>query len=238
MRTPRVVPHPCTCSGRGRTMPRCSRARGGATSMVLATYRQRALQDLSGAAHLLRHRRLRRRVPQRDLRPADEDPEAVGPSTRRSASSRRTCSSRRSASTSSTPSSSSGSACSGLSDSVWKFSQTWVWLVDACSTSSPSASRTACCLPAVKRMGVLMREMVDAGPPPVGGPAAAGGGDGGSSARRSASSGPSSTCSLIVILVPDGVEAGRLSRAVTPVGRTMTPCTSSSAASTTRSSAS
>ena len=88
---------------------------------------------------------------------------------RASRSSRRTTRSRRSASTSSTPCSSSASRCSGSSDSVWKFSQTWIWLVDRALHRRPRPLARVL-LPAVKRMGVLMREMVAPGPPPAGGP--------------------------------------------------------------------
>ena len=55
------------------------------------------------------------------------------------------------------------------SDDAWKFSQTWVWLAMALYIVALAVSH-GLLLPAVKRMGVLMREMVDAGPPPAGAP--------------------------------------------------------------------
>ncbi len=55
------------------------------------------------------------------------------------------------------------------SDDAWKFSQTWVWLAMALYIVALGVSH-GLLLPAVKRMGVLMREMVDAGPPPAGAP--------------------------------------------------------------------
>ena len=61
-----------------------------------------------------------------------------------------------------------GLAVLGLSDSVWKFSQTWVWLSIVIYVVALGLSHGVL-LPAVKRMGVLMHEMA-AGPPPVGGP--------------------------------------------------------------------
>jgi uncharacterized membrane protein len=56
----------------------------------------------------------------------------------------------------------------GLSDSVWKFSQTWVWLSVVLYILAIGLSHGVL-MPAVKRMGVLMHEMA-AGPPPAGGP--------------------------------------------------------------------
>lgn len=61
-----------------------------------------------------------------------------------------------------------GFAVLGLSDPVWKFSQTWVWLSIVLYIVGIGLSHGVL-LPTVKRMGVLMHEMV-AGPPPVGGP--------------------------------------------------------------------
>jgi uncharacterized membrane protein len=61
-----------------------------------------------------------------------------------------------------------GFAVIGLSDSVWKFSQTWVWLSVVIYLVAIGLSHGVL-MPAVKRMGVLMHEMA-AGPPPVGGP--------------------------------------------------------------------
>jgi Predicted integral membrane protein (DUF2269) len=61
-----------------------------------------------------------------------------------------------------------GFALVGLSDSVWEFGQTWVWLSIVLYLVAIGLSHGVL-QPAVKRMGVLMREMV-AGPPPAGGP--------------------------------------------------------------------
>jgi hypothetical protein len=55
-----------------------------------------------------------------------------------------------------------------LSDSVFKFSQTWLWLSVVLYVVAIGISH-GLLWPAVKRMGALMRE-VEAGPPPVGGP--------------------------------------------------------------------
>jgi hypothetical protein len=56
------------------------------------------------------------------------------------------------------------------SDDVWEFKQTWIWLAMALYVVGLGVSHGVL-LPAVKRMGVLMRELVDAGPPPPGAPA-------------------------------------------------------------------
>ena len=61
-----------------------------------------------------------------------------------------------------------GFAVLGLSDSVWKFSQTWVWLSVVLYVVGIGLSHGVL-MPTVKRMGVLMHEMV-AGPPPAGRP--------------------------------------------------------------------
>jgi hypothetical protein len=61
-----------------------------------------------------------------------------------------------------------GFAVLGLSDSVWEFSQTWVWLSVVLYIIALGISHGVM-FPAAKRMGVLMRE-VAAGPPPAGGP--------------------------------------------------------------------
>jgi hypothetical protein len=61
-----------------------------------------------------------------------------------------------------------GSALVGLSDSVWEFGQTWVWLSIVLYLVAIGLSHGVL-QPAVKRMGVLMRELVT-GPPPAGGP--------------------------------------------------------------------
>jgi len=55
------------------------------------------------------------------------------------------------------------------SDDAWKFDQTWVWLAMLLYIVALGVSHGVL-LPAVKRMGVLMKEMVDAGPPPTQGP--------------------------------------------------------------------
>lgn len=56
----------------------------------------------------------------------------------------------------------------GLSDSVFKFSQTWVWLSVLLYVVGIGLSHGVM-IPGAKRLGALMREMV-AGPPPAGGP--------------------------------------------------------------------
>jgi hypothetical protein len=56
------------------------------------------------------------------------------------------------------------------SDDVWEFKQTWIWLAMALYVVGLGVSHGVL-LPAVKRMGVLMRELVDAGPPAAGAPA-------------------------------------------------------------------
>jgi hypothetical protein len=54
----------------------------------------------------------------------------------------------------------------GLSDSVWKFSQTWVWLATVLFIVGLGLSH-GLLLPSVKRMGALMKEMMSGeGPPP------------------------------------------------------------------------
>jgi hypothetical protein len=55
-----------------------------------------------------------------------------------------------------------------LSDSVWEFSQTWVWLSVVLYIVAIGLSH-AIMIPGAKRLGVLMSEMVN-GPPPTGGP--------------------------------------------------------------------
>ena len=55
------------------------------------------------------------------------------------------------------------------SDEAWEFSQTWIWLSMALYIVGLGVSHGVL-LPAVKRMGALMRELVDAGPPPAGAP--------------------------------------------------------------------
>jgi len=61
-----------------------------------------------------------------------------------------------------------GFAVLGLSDSVWKFDQTWMWLSIVLFVVALGLSHGVA-QPTVKRMGVLMREVL-AGPPPAGGP--------------------------------------------------------------------
>ena len=51
---------------------------------------------------------------------------------------------------------------------MWKFSQTWVWLSVALYVVGIGLSHGVV-MPTVKRMGVLMHEVL-AGPPPTGGP--------------------------------------------------------------------
>ncbi len=62
-----------------------------------------------------------------------------------------------------------GLALVGMSDKAWKFSQTWVWLAVVLYLVGIGLSHGVL-LPGVKRMGVLMREMVAAGPPQGGPP--------------------------------------------------------------------
>lgn len=59
-----------------------------------------------------------------------------------------------------------GFALLGLSNSVWGFSQTWIWLSIVLYVVGIGLSHGVL-MPTVKRMGVLMREML-AGPPPNG----------------------------------------------------------------------
>jgi uncharacterized membrane protein len=62
------------------------------------------------------------------------------------------------------------------SDDAWKFDQTWVWLAMALYLIALGVSH-GILLPAVRRMGVLMKELSAAGPPPgagEGGPPAGG----------------------------------------------------------------
>jgi len=66
------------------------------------------------------------------------------------------------------------------SDDAWKFSQTWVWLAMTFYIIALGVSH-GILLPAVRRMGVLMKELAAAGPPPAAG-AAAGGAPAGSPA--------------------------------------------------------
>jgi uncharacterized membrane protein len=61
-----------------------------------------------------------------------------------------------------------GFAVMGLSDSAWKFSQTWIWLSVVIYVVALGISHGVM-MPTVKRMGVLMHE-VASGPPPAGGP--------------------------------------------------------------------
>jgi hypothetical protein len=62
-----------------------------------------------------------------------------------------------------------GFALLGLSDSVWEFSQTWIWLSIVLYLVAIGLSHGVL-QPTVKRMGELMRELVTAGPPPAGAP--------------------------------------------------------------------
>ena len=63
-----------------------------------------------------------------------------------------------------------GFALVGLSDGVWKFSQTWVWLSVVLFIVSLGISHGVL-LPRVRRMNALMEEMAAGGPPPAGAPA-------------------------------------------------------------------
>jgi predicted integral membrane protein DUF2269 len=54
-----------------------------------------------------------------------------------------------------------------VSDDAWKFDQTWVWLSMALYIVALGVSHGVL-LPAVRRMGVLMRELTAAGPLPAG----------------------------------------------------------------------
>jgi hypothetical protein len=60
-----------------------------------------------------------------------------------------------------------GFAVLGLSDSVWEFGQTWIWLSVVLYIVGIGLSH-AVMIPANKRMGVLLHEMAS-GPPPAGG---------------------------------------------------------------------
>ena len=62
-----------------------------------------------------------------------------------------------------------GLALVGMSDQEWKFSQTWIWLAITLYIIALGISHGVL-FPAVKRMGVLMREMIAAGPPATPGP--------------------------------------------------------------------
>jgi hypothetical protein len=53
------------------------------------------------------------------------------------------------------------------SDDAWEFKQTWIWLSMALYVVGLGVSHGVL-LPAVKRMGVLMRELVETGGPPPG----------------------------------------------------------------------
>lgn len=63
-----------------------------------------------------------------------------------------------------------GLAALGMSDGVWKFSQTWVWLALTIYVVALGLSHSQL-LPNVKRMNALMDELAAMGPPPVGAPA-------------------------------------------------------------------
>src|SRR5215207_10148498 len=75
MRTPRVVPHACTCTVVGVPCALLDRRR---YEHVAGHDQRRPLQALPRVAHPLCDRRFWRSVPQRDLWPADEGPTAVG----------------------------------------------------------------------------------------------------------------------------------------------------------------
>ena len=63
-----------------------------------------------------------------------------------------------------------GLALVGMSDGVWEFGQTWVWLSLLIYVIGIAVSH-AVLIPAEKRMNVLAGELVAAGPPPAGAPA-------------------------------------------------------------------
>ena len=103
-----------------------------------------------------------------------------------------------------------GFALLGLSDSAWKFSQTWMWLSVVLYIVGIGLSHGVV-MPTVKRMGVLMREVL-AGPAAHRWPAAAGRGDGAprpEAGRGRPGPGPDPDRDPL----PHGVEAGHLSRA-------------------------
>jgi uncharacterized membrane protein len=60
-----------------------------------------------------------------------------------------------------------GLALVGMSDGVWKFSQTWVWLTLLLYVVGISVSH-AVLIPSEKRMNALAAELVTAGAPPAG----------------------------------------------------------------------
>jgi uncharacterized membrane protein len=60
-----------------------------------------------------------------------------------------------------------GFALVGLSDHVWKLSQTWIWLSAVLYVVGIGVSH-AVLLPTVKRMQALMQELTAGGPPPAG----------------------------------------------------------------------
>jgi uncharacterized membrane protein len=63
-----------------------------------------------------------------------------------------------------------GLALVGMSDKAWKFDQTWIWLSITLYVIATGISH-GLLWPRVRRVGVLMREMVNAGPPAgAGGP--------------------------------------------------------------------
>src|SRR3954453_23355601 len=63
-----------------------------------------------------------------------------------------------------------GIALVAMSDSVWKFSETWVWMALLLYVVGIGTSH-AVLIPSEKRMNVLAGELVAAGPPPAGAPA-------------------------------------------------------------------
>ena len=91
-----------------------------------------------------------------------------------------------------------GLALIGMSDKEWKFSQTWVWLAIVLYVVAVGLSHGVL-LPAVKRIGVLMREMVAAGPPAGGPPPQAA--EMGQLGKRVAVTGTTLDLMLIAILV-------------------------------------
>jgi hypothetical protein len=65
-----------------------------------------------------------------------------------------------------------GLALVGMSDKVWKFSQTWVWLAIVLYVIALGVA-TGVHLPNIRKMIGLQRELVAMGPPPGHGPGAA-----------------------------------------------------------------
>ena len=112
----------------------------------------------------MRHRGLRRGVPERDLRAADEGAPAAGRGAEALAIYEANLTVSKIGEYFIYAVFIFGFALLGLSDSVWKFTQTWVWLAVALYIVGIGLSHGVV-MPTVKRMGVLMGELL-AGPPP------------------------------------------------------------------------